>query len=202
MPRKPAFGVKLGSQQIGQRFEVVSIIACIGFHPRSQGTPGPIGLLGGFVECDVEVMSHKIIEAKLGLSQQTSGEHGVKDRRRHEIVVFAEQAQIVIRAVHDQLMAEESLQKWIEADPAERINQFIAPERADLYEADLFGICVKTVSFRIQRQPGTMPGIRRQFLELRIVIYHLTTKYKSKNRKVPNANFLRVRRTLLQIAKH
>ena len=69
-------------------------------------------------------------------------------------MMLAQQAQIVIRAVHDQLVRVERVQQRIEIDAGERVNQAVAGGGADLDQADLFGIGVQAVGFGVERQPG------------------------------------------------
>ena len=69
-------------------------------------------------------------------------------------MVFLEQAQVVIRAVHKEFVARKRVKDRVDADPGERVNQAISCNCADLNEAYFFWISMKAVGFGIHCNPG------------------------------------------------
>ena len=99
-------------------------------------------------------MFNKVAEAKLWDAEKARRDHGVKDGSRLERVVFAQQPQVVIRAVHDQLPAGQSVNKRREVNVCERVDDSVGVGCADLDETDFLRIGMKAVRFSIYRNPG------------------------------------------------
>ena len=104
----------------------------------------------------------RLRQAKLHDTEQPGRQHGVKNRARHEIVVLAQQPQIIIRAVQDEFVFAEGLEQWSEVEVGERINQLVRVRDADLHEADLFRIRVQAVGLGVQGNPGRGAQTRQQ----------------------------------------
>src|SRR5881227_2195384 len=111
---------------------MMGIIAGVTFHFLSEWADSPISFLGALFELHIEKMFDQMAEAELAQAEQAGGEHGVKDGGGNELVMFAQQTQIVIGAVHDQLMAGEAIEQRIEIYFGEGINEIIARNGADL----------------------------------------------------------------------
>ena len=75
----------------------MGVIAGVFFHAFGEGTPRPIGLLRAFIKLGAEEFFDEGAEAELQFAEQPRGQHGVKNPGDQEVMVLAEQAQIVIR---------------------------------------------------------------------------------------------------------
>src|SRR3954453_13004476 len=69
-------------------------------------------------------------------------------------MMFAEQPQIIICAVHDQFMSRQRIQHRSDIYPSQRIDEFVSGYRADLYQANFFRIGMKAVCLRVHSHPG------------------------------------------------
>jgi hypothetical protein len=78
-------------------------------------------------------------EAELFFAEQPRREHRVENLRGREIVMFAQQPQIVIRGMENQLATGQRIEQRIDAEARERVNEPVAASQADLDETDLFG---------------------------------------------------------------
>jgi hypothetical protein len=98
--------------------------------------------------------------------------------------VFAQEPQIVVGAVHEQLVAGKGVQERIDAETSQRIDDLITRNRADLNQANLFRIGVQAISLRINGHPGSLPKRRKEAFELLLGVNH-EPKYicKPLNRK-------------------
>ena len=130
------------------------VVAGVLFHPFGERTARPIHFLRAFLELDAEMPFHQRAEAELFVTEQTGGGHGVEDFAGDEMERFTEHAQVVVRAMKDQLAITERVEQVGEVEPGERIDQKIACFEAKLQEAELLGIGVKTIGFGINRNPG------------------------------------------------
>lgn len=160
LPTEAALGFQFGFEAVGQWLEIMGVVAGVSFHALGQWALGPIGFLRTFVERDAEVLGNEVGQAELRDAEQPRGEHGVEDAGRDELVVLAKESQVVVRSVHDEPVRAKLFEKRRETNAGERVNEFIAIERGDLDETNLFGIGVKTVRFGIERDPrrGTQAG--------------------------------------------
>ena len=82
LPAQAIPGFQIGFQTIGQRLQVMGVVARVGFHPFGQRPPRPIGFLRAFVEGHAKVFGHEMCETELAVSEQTAGQHGVEDGAR------------------------------------------------------------------------------------------------------------------------
>src|SRR5579859_2954579 len=108
------------------------VIARVRFHFFRQGSHGPISLLRAFFECDAEKLRHEIGEAELRDAEQPARKHRVKNGAGNELMVLAQQAQIVIRTMHDEFMLAESLEQGAEIDWCQRVDEIIAVRSGNL----------------------------------------------------------------------
>ena len=99
------------------------VVARVNFHPLSERTLRPVGFLRAFVQLHAKKFFHERAQAELPFAQQPRGEHRVENRGRRELVMFFEQAQIVIRRVKNQFAAVEHVEQRIEIDGRERVHQ-------------------------------------------------------------------------------
>ena len=90
----------------------------------------------------------------MAFAQKPRRQHGVENGARDKFVMLAQQPQIVIRAVHDEIVLVECGEEQIEVHGRERINQPVTGHCADLNQANLFGIGVQAVGLGVERQPG------------------------------------------------
>ena len=154
VPGEPSHLLKFKLQLVGERFEMMRVVAGVGFHLFGERTPRPIGFLRGLVQFHAEKFFHERTQAKMPFAQKPRRQHGVENGARDKLVMLAQQPQIVIRAVHDEVVFVERGEERIEVHGRERINQPVAGHRADLNQANLFGVGVQAVSFGVERQPG------------------------------------------------
>ena len=87
-------------------------------------------------------------------------------------MVFLQQPQIVIRAVQDQFMASKRIEQRFKIYFRERIHQHIPGNRADLNQANFFGISMQAIGFRIHRDPGCRVQLGKERGQLLFRINH------------------------------
>ncbi|MGC3958867.1 MAG: hypothetical protein QM813_13295 [Verrucomicrobiota bacterium] len=97
MPFEAAFGLQFRLEPVGQGLEIMRVVAGVRFHAGGQRAHRPVGLLRPFFQLHAQMFLHEVAEAKLADAQQAGGQHGVENRAGDELVMFAEQAQIVVR---------------------------------------------------------------------------------------------------------
>ena len=153
MPGKAPLGFQLKLQLVRQRLQIMCVVARVNFHPLRQRSPRPVGFLRTLVQLHAKELFGERTQAELNFADQPRGEHCVENRRGHEFVVLEQQPQIVVRAVHDDLVSVQRLEQRVEIDFRQRINQSVAVSRADLNQADLFRIGVQTVGLGVERDP-------------------------------------------------
>jgi hypothetical protein len=98
----------------------------------------------------------------LPFAQKPRGEHRIENRGRRELMMFFQQAQIIIRRVKNKFVGVERIEQRIEIYLRERINQFVAIGDTDLDQADFFGIRVETIGFGVEREPSGGAEFRQQ----------------------------------------
>ena len=85
--------------------------------------------MGAFLQFDLEIVLDQMAETELADPQQARREHRVEDGAGHEGVVFAEQPQIVIRAVDDEFMAGQGFEQRVEVELAPAGREACPPRR-------------------------------------------------------------------------
>jgi hypothetical protein len=86
--------------------------------------------------------------------------------------MLLQQAQIVIRAVHDDLVTSQRVEHGLKIDPRERINEFVPGVRADLNQTDFFRVRMQTIRFRVHRDPGGGAQFFKEARELWFRVNH------------------------------
>jgi len=87
-------------------------------------------------------------------------------------VVLAQQAEVVVSAMHDQFVAGQGTEQRVEVDASERVNEPVAGNRADLNQADFFRVGVQAVRLRIHGHPGGCPEHGQEGLDLSFRVNH------------------------------
>src|SRR5882724_13062987 len=100
-------------------------------------------------------------QPKLAHSQQTSCKHRVENGARDELVMLAEQAEVVVRPVHNQLMRCKGLERRGEIQTSQWIQEPLAEESANLDETHFFGISMQAVRLGIDRDPARLSQGRK-----------------------------------------
>jgi hypothetical protein len=172
VPIQPAFGFQFGSELIRERLKIVGIVAGVALHPLGERPHGPIGFLGAFFELNTQVGLHQVAQAELAQSEQPGRQHGIEDGAGNELVVFAKQPQVVVGAMHDQLVPGQGIENWVQNQLGQGIDQPIAIDGADLDQTHLFGVGMQAIGLCINRYPGSMAKYRQEFLQLLFIIDH------------------------------
>ena len=87
-------------------------------------------------------------------------------------MMLAQQPQVVIRAVHDEFMRVQRAEQRGKIYSGQRINQPVAVGRADLDQADFFGIRVQAVGLGVERNPCRRAQFRQPRGELFVGFNH------------------------------
>ncbi len=151
---------------------MVGVVAGVTFHAFGEGAARPVGFLGSFFEFDAKKVLDQMAQAKLPQAEQSRGEHCVENRAGDEFVMLAQEAQIVIRAVHDEGVGGEGIEQGIEVDSGEGVNQVVTSHSADLDEADLFRVGMQAVGLRIHGDPSGGADAGKEGGEFLIGINH------------------------------
>ena len=163
---------ELIAQNIRERFQMMSIVERVRGHAFGQWTARPICFLRSLLQLHVEESRDEMVQPELADAQEAAGEHRVENPGGDKTQALAQEPQIVIRAVHDQLVAFEDFEERFELRVRERVYQLIAPFDADLNEAKLFGVGVQAVSFGVERNPFGLKQFRKKPCYLFIRINH------------------------------
>ncbi len=107
MPRLPAERVQLGVELVAQGAQVAGVIDGICEHLRAEGASGPVGALGAFLEFDAEELADQVTQSVARATEQLGRDRGVEDLRGDEAAGAAEQAEVEVGAVEDQLAGRE-----------------------------------------------------------------------------------------------
>ena len=161
---------------------MAGVVTGVVLHALGEGTPSPVRFLWAFIEGKAEIFGHEVDEAELGVTEQAAGEHGVEDRAGDEVVVFAQEAEVVIGAVHDEFMRAESIEQRGEVEAGEGVDEFIDAGEADLEEADFFRVRMETVGFGIQGEPRRDAQLFEETGELQIIINHWNKRNRERQR--------------------
>ena len=105
MPGQPPSGLQFRLQAVGERLQVMRIVPGVAFHPLRQRAHRPVGFLRALLQLDAEVLLDQVAQTELTQAKQARGEHRIEDGAGHEFVVLAQQPQVVICAMHDQLVS-------------------------------------------------------------------------------------------------
>ena len=89
----------------------MGIIESVPLHSLRQRPERPIGLLRALFQLYFEVSLYQVPETELPESQQAGRQHGIEDSAGDKFMVLSQQSQIIIGAVHDQLVARECLEQ-------------------------------------------------------------------------------------------
>ena len=171
-PVQAPFLAQLPAQNVRERLEKMSVVARVSLHARRQRPPGPIGLLRTFFQLHAQVLLHQVEQAEFLLPEQPARHHCVKYPARHKTVLLAQQAQVVIPAVQDQLPLLERLPERLQMDRRQRINQPVRLSHADLQQTQLLGIRVQAVRFGVYRHPISRLKRFQELRQFAIRIYH------------------------------
>ena len=163
---------QLIAQHVGQRLEMAGVGAGVIFHARRERAFGPVGFLRSFFQDHAEIFVDEAAQAEFALAQQAAGQHGVEDPVRYEAVIFAQQPQVIVRPVQDQLVLFQLQPKRLQIQLRQRINQIIAVDRAHLDETKLFRVGVQTVRFSVQGQPVRRADGRQVLSQFQVRINH------------------------------
>ena len=87
-------------------------------------------------------------------------------------MMLAQQPKVVVGGMKDQFVGVQRLQLRIQVNGGKGIDQLVAVHRANLNEAYLFGIGMKTISFGVNRQPDSGTDHRQEGRKLFISINH------------------------------
>ena len=148
------------------------IVPGVTLHSLGQRTQGPIGFLRTLLQFDAEVFLDQVAEPKLPQAKQARGQHGIEDGAGHELVVLAQEPQVVVRAVHDQFVAGQGIKQRVEVKTGQRINEPVTGEGADLDQADLFRVGMQAVCLGVHRHPVCRAEDRQVAGKVRFTIYH------------------------------
>ena len=167
MPGKAALRFEFSRKFVREGFKVVSIISGIPLHALGQGPQSPICLLSPLLKLCPQVGFNQTAEAELPHTKQPRRQHGIENGARDEFVMFLQQTQVVVGAVHDELVARQGLEQRVQGETGQRINEPIPGTGADLNQTNLFRVGVQTVRLGIHSDPGggtKCRQVRLQFL--------------------------------------
>src|SRR5688572_4018188 len=165
----------------------MGIVPGVALHALSQRTPSPICFLWTFLQLHPEILLHEVNQAELAAAEEPAGEHRVENGGGNEVAVLAQEAQVVIRAVENQFVLGENLKDRRQLQSGKRIDEMIAPEKAELNQAQLFRVGMQAVGLRIQRDPCGGVELREKRRQLLFRINHGANIGKTNGGKRENA---------------
>ena len=89
------------------------VIAGIFFHSFSQRAHRPIRFLRAFFQFHAEKFFHERAVTELPFTNQPRREHRVENRSGNEFMMFFQQSKIVIRAVHNEFVTAQCIEKRV-----------------------------------------------------------------------------------------
>ena len=176
LPGEAALFLQSGLEQVGQRFEVAGVVARVVDHSFGQWSARPVGLLRPLLQMNAQQLFHEIGQSEFNESEQSRGQHRVKNGFGHEVIGPSQQTQVVVGAVQNQFLPAQGLQQWREVHRRQRVNQHIGARQADLHETELFRVGVQTVGLGVQRQPVGRANARHPIGQLFIALNHPQSK--------------------------
>lgn len=165
LPVQAAGADQFGAETVREFFEVMSVVACIPFHPGIQRPDGPVGFLWSLFEFYPKKALDQVGESELAQADEAGCEHRVEDGFGLEGVVLAEQTQVVIGAVHEQLVPGQGAEERHQVDGGQGVHEAVAIGGADLEQTEFFRVGVQAVSLGIDRHPGGGREDRQELLE-------------------------------------
>ena len=90
-------------------------------------------------------------------------------------MMFAQQTQIIVSAVHDQFVPHQRVEQGIEIDRRQRVDEIVTGDRADLDQANLFRVGVQAVRLCIDSDPGATLEAIQEFGQFCFRINHART---------------------------
>ena len=191
MPILPAFAPQFLPQRADQWLEVDGVVAGVFLHLGRERAAAPVGLLGGFFQLHSKVILYQSGEAKLRAADEARGEHRVEDSPRHKVVAALKKAHVVIRAMHEEGVSVERLEKFPQGHSRQRINQHIVAGDAHLNEAELLGICMKAVRLRVNGDPFGRVDLADQGLQMFLGVNHEAAVNRTARRTSSQSGILR-----------
>ena len=171
MPCQPAW-LEFKPQFVGQRFKVMRVVAGVLFHPPGERAPGPIGFLQAFFKFHARDIFPPDGCNRTGGGRPAARQAWCRKPRRARTHGASEQAQVIIGAVHDQLMGVQRVQQRVQIDPASGSINSIAGGGADLNQTDLFRVGVKAVRLGVHRDPCGRSQFWKKFPEQLFRVNH------------------------------
>src|SRR5690606_10457794 len=151
-----------------------------------QGALGPVGLLRLLGQFDVEVVLQKRGEAHPLSVKQLRGEHGVEDALCLKAAQVVQEAQVVVAAVHDQMLLRQPLPQGRELHRREGVDHEHPVFHEELQQADSRAVPVHVVRLGVEahlvdvvqrvQQWGELPRLIEQFVTFRSGWFHLRTE--------------------------
>ena len=127
------------------------VVAGVILHLPGERTAGPVGFLRAFDQLDAEVLLHQGREREFRVAGQPRRDHRVEHGAGLGEPGPAHEPQVVIRAVEDQELAGEHLEKRPEIEARQRIDQDVPLIEGNLDEAELLEVAMEAVGLRIHR---------------------------------------------------
>jgi len=133
--------------------KVTRVVTCVILHSLRKRALCPVGFLRSLFQRHSERLRHEILQAKFHHAQQARGNHGIENPVRHEVVVLAQQAEIVVAAVQQQFAPAQCLPQRCEVNVRQRIHENVRAGKAELEQAELRRVGVQAVSLCVQGDP-------------------------------------------------
>src|SRR5438128_12678026 len=131
----------------------MGIVDCIFEHPLRERTSAPVRFLRSFRQLYLEVPLDQRGQAEFADAEQARRDDRVEDSSGGKIPTPAQQPQIEIGAMHDNLFRLQSSAQWCKIDIGQWVNDVIAPEQADLHQTKLLAIRMKTIGLGVDCNP-------------------------------------------------
>src|SRR5712691_9859177 len=129
----------------------MGIVNCIFEHPLRERTSAPVRFLRSLRQLYLEVSLDQRGQAEFADAEQARRDDRVEDSSRGKIPTPAQQPEIEIGAMQDNLFRLQSSAQWCKIDIGQWVNDVVAPGQAKLHQAKLLAIGMKTVGFGVDR---------------------------------------------------
>src|ERR1700719_3821086 len=150
------------------------VVDCIRHHLGWQRPPRPVRFLRSLGKIDVVKSFDQRGQTELANTNQASRDHCVKNLPRNKMKAPPQQSEIEIRTVQNDFLVRQRLAKRGKIDFFQRIDDKIPWRHADLQQAKLFSITMKTVGLGIERDARFGVDFRKQLRQLRNVRDHFS----------------------------
>ena len=150
----------------------MGVVLRVTFHALGERAFGPVHFLGTFFERGADHPADQVGQTELGVTEKACRPHGVEEGGGFELKMFPQEPQIIVGTMKNELAGSQGGEKSRQVYRDEWIQDHIPVGNADLDQAQLGRIGIKTVGLGIDGNPFCLLKVRQKRRQFFIAVYH------------------------------